>query len=54
MGHEFYYFLDDYYGYYQIEIALDDMEKTILHVLLAYLHLEGCNLGCLMYLQYFK
>jgi len=27
-GHEFYYFLDDYSGYNQIEIALEDQEKT--------------------------
>jgi len=27
-GHEFYCFLDDYLGYNQIEIALEDQEKT--------------------------
>ena len=27
-GHEFYYFLDGYLGYNQIEIALEDQEKT--------------------------
>ena len=27
-GHEFYCFLDDYYGYNEIEIALEDQEKT--------------------------
>jgi len=27
-GHEFYYFLDGYPGYNQIEIALEDQEKT--------------------------
>ena len=27
-GHEFYYFLDGYSGYNQIEIALEDQEKT--------------------------
>ena len=29
--HEFYYFLDDYSGYNQIEIALEDQEKTTLN-----------------------
>jgi hypothetical protein len=29
-GHEFYCFLDGYSGYNQIEIALEDQEKTIL------------------------
>ncbi|XP_022891814.1 uncharacterized protein LOC111406658 [Olea europaea var. sylvestris] len=28
VGHPFYYFLDGYLGYYQIEIALEDQEKT--------------------------
>ena len=28
VGHEFYYFLDGYSGYNQIEIALEDQEKT--------------------------
>ena len=28
-GHEFYYFLDGYSGYNQIEIALQDQEKTM-------------------------
>ena len=28
-GHEFYYFLDGYSGYNQIEIALEDQEKTL-------------------------
>ena len=28
VGHEFYYFLDGYLGYNQIEIALEDQEKT--------------------------
>ena len=28
-GHEFYYFLDGYSGYNQIEIALEDQEKTM-------------------------
>ena len=27
-GNEYYYFLDGYSGYYQIEIALEDQEKT--------------------------
>jgi hypothetical protein len=27
-GHEFYYLLDGYSGYHQIEIALEDQEKT--------------------------
>ena len=27
-GHEFYYFLDGYSGYNQIEISLEDQEKT--------------------------
>ena len=27
-GHKFYYFLDDYSGYNQIEIAFEDQEKT--------------------------
>ena len=28
MGHAFYYFLDGYFGYNQIEIVLEDQEKT--------------------------
>ena len=28
VGHEFYYFLDGYSGYNQIEIVLEDQEKT--------------------------
>ena len=28
VGHEFYYFLDEYSGYNQIEIALEDQERT--------------------------
>jgi len=28
VGHEFYYFLDDYLGYNQIEIALEDQKKN--------------------------
>ena len=27
-GHPFYYFLDGYFGYFQIEIAIEDQEKT--------------------------
>ena len=27
-GHKYYCFLDGYSGYYQIEIALEDQEKT--------------------------
>ena len=27
-GHPFYFFLDDYSGYFQIEIAAEDQEKT--------------------------
>ena len=27
-GHPFYYFLDGYFGYFQIEIAVEDQEKT--------------------------
>ena len=27
-GHDFYYFLDRYFGYNQISIALEDQEKT--------------------------
>ena len=27
-GHPFYYFLDDYSGYFQIEIDVEDQEKT--------------------------
>ena len=27
-GHHFYCFLDGYFGYYQIEIAVEDQEKT--------------------------
>ncbi|RVW26888.1 Transposon Ty3-I Gag-Pol polyprotein [Vitis vinifera] len=28
LGHPFYYFLDGYFGYFQIEIAVEDQEKT--------------------------
>ena len=28
VGHEFFYFLDGFSGYNQIEIALEDQEKT--------------------------
>ena len=31
-GHEFYYFLDGYSGYNQIEIALEDQEKNYIHL----------------------
>ena len=40
-GHEFYCFLDGYSGYNQIEIALEDQEKTTF-TLLAHLPLGKC------------
>ena len=40
--HEFYYFLDGYSGYNQIEIALEDQEKTHSPALLAHLPLGKC------------
>ena len=41
-GHEFYYFLDGYSGYNQIEITLEDQEKTTFTCLLAHLPLGKC------------
>ena len=32
VGHAFYYFLDSYLGYNQIEIALEDKKKNHLHL----------------------
>ena len=39
-GHMYYCFLDDYLGYYQIEISLEDQEKQLLLAHLELLLLE--------------
>ena len=54
MSHEYYCFLDGYFGYYQIEIALEDQEKTTFTVLSVLLHLGGCYLVYVMHLPLFK
>ncbi|RVW22987.1 Retrovirus-related Pol polyprotein from transposon 297 [Vitis vinifera] len=43
-GHPFYCFLDGYSGYFQIEIDVEDQEKTILHVHLEHMPTEECHL----------
>ena len=53
-GHEFYCFLDDYSGYNQIEIALEDQEMLLSHVHLVLLHIEGCLLDYVMHQPLFK
>ena len=41
-GHPFYYFLDGYSGYFQIEIAVEDKEKTLSLVHSELMHTEEC------------
>jgi len=53
-GHEFYYFLDGYSGYNQIEIAFEDQEKLLSHVHLVHLHTVGCRLDYVMHQPRFK
>jgi len=54
VGHEFYYFLDDYSSYNQIEIAFEYQEKLLSHVHLVLLHIEGCLLDYVMHQPRFK
>ena len=48
-GHSHYCFLDDYSGYNQIAIALEDQEKTTSHVPMTPMLLGECHLGCVMH-----
>lgn len=52
--HAYYCFLDGYLGYYQIEIAPEDQEKTIFTCPFELLHSEGCHLGYVMLLTVFR
>ena len=47
--HEYYFFLDGYSGYYQIEIAFEDQEKTTFTC-----PFGGCHLVYVMHLPLFK
>ena len=47
-GHTFYYFLDGYSGYFQIEIAEDDQDNTTFTALLAHMPTGGCISSCVM------
>lgn len=44
VGNEFYYFLDDYSGYYQIEISLENQQKLFSPTPLVYLRFNECYL----------
>ena len=48
-GHEFYCFLDGYSGYNQIEIALEDQEKTTFTCPFGTLPLGKCPLDYVMH-----
>lgn len=48
-GHPFYCFLDGYSGYYQIEIALEDQDKTTFTCPLVLLLFVECHLDCVMH-----
>jgi len=54
VGHEFYYFLDGYSSYNQIEIAFEYQEKLLSHVNLVLLHIERCLLDYVMHQPRFK
>ena len=41
-GHPFYCFLDGYSGYFQIEIAVDDQDKTTFTCPLVHMPIGGC------------
>ena len=41
-GHPFYCFLDDYSGYFQIEIDVEDQEKTTFTCPLGPMHIGEC------------
>ena len=53
-GHECYCFLDDYSGYNQIPIALEDQEKLLSHVHLGHLLIVKCLSACAMPQQRFN
>ncbi|RVW27341.1 hypothetical protein CK203_110234 [Vitis vinifera] len=53
-GHPFYCFLDGYSGYFQIEIDVEDQEKTTSHVHLEHMLIEECLLVYAMHLQHSK
>ena len=42
--HEFHCFLDGYYGYLQVPISPEDIEKNTLHTLLAHMRIGVCRL----------
>ena len=41
-GHPFYYFLDGYFGYFQIEIDVEDQKRPLSHVHSKPTHAEEC------------
>ena len=53
-GQPFYCFLDGYSGYFQIEIAVEDQEKTTSHAHLAHMHTGECPLASVMPLPHFS
>nr|GEY88623.1 reverse transcriptase domain-containing protein [Tanacetum cinerariifolium] len=50
-GNEYYCFLDDFSGYFQIPIDPKDQEKTRLHVLMELLLTNACRLASAMHLE---
>ena len=52
--HPYFCFLDGYFGYNQISIALKTRRRLLLHVLMAHFLLEGCHLDYVMLLSPFK
>nr|GEW19585.1 reverse transcriptase domain-containing protein [Tanacetum cinerariifolium] len=53
-GNEFNYFLDGFYGYFQISIDLQDQEKNTFTVLMEHLLIEECLLAFAMLLGHSK
>ena len=54
VGHAFYYFLDGYSSYNQIEIVIDDHKKQLLHVLLTLFLTKECHFDCVTLQPHFS
>ena len=48
-GHEYYCFLDGYFGYNQIAIAPEDQGRPHSHAPTVHSHSGGCSSGCVMH-----
>ena len=53
-GYDFYYFLDGYFGYNQIIIALRIKRKLLLRILMVHLSLRECHLVYVMHQLLFR